>query len=317
LSNNAVQLALFEQRLPKKPYHTDEFATGLAIARAQNALKSRYIQANGPTHKYWLIFDVDSPDAALGWYDLGAPAPNIVATNRENGHAHLIYGLEISIRTAPDGRSAPLRYAAAIENALREKLGADIGYAGLICKNPLHPHWQVSTWEQNLYDLDWLADYLDLSAYGGRQRLPDYGLGRNCNLFDYLSKWAYKAIRQGWPSYEQWFEACFTRSQGYNVRSFKEPLPLSEVKATAKSVARWTHKNFSATGFSEWQAKQGAKGGKIGGKLSKGGGRPSKAKDHLQAVLELKAQGYTNRDIAEELGIGSASVSRYLKLVSE
>lgn len=162
-----------------------------------------------------------------------------------------------------------------------------------------------------------MADYLDLSAYGGRQRLPDYGLGRNCNLFDYLSKWAYKAIRQGWPSYEQWFEACFTRSQDYNVRSFKEPLPLSEVKATAKSVARWTHKNFSATGFSEWQAKQGAKGGKIGGKLSKGGGRPSKAKEHLQAVLELKAQGYTNRDIAEDLGIGSASVSRYLKLVSE
>ena len=78
-----MQLTLFEQRLPKKPYHTDEFATGLAIARAQNALKSRYIQANGPTHKYWLIFDVDSPDAALGWYDLGAPAPNIVATNRE------------------------------------------------------------------------------------------------------------------------------------------------------------------------------------------------------------------------------------------
>ena len=318
MSNNAVQLALFEQRLPKKPYHTDEFATGLAIARAQNALKSRYIQANGPTHKYWLIFDVDSPDAALGWYDVGAPAPNIVATNRENGHAHLIYGLEVSIRTAPDGRSAPLRYAAAIENALREKLGADISYAGLICKNPLHPHWQVSTWEQNLYDLDWLADYLDLSAYGGRQRLPDYGLGRNCNLFDYLSKWAYKAIRQGWPSYEQWFEACFTRAQGYNVRSFKEPLPLSEVKATAKSVARWTHKNFSATGFSKWQAKQGAKGGKIGGKLSKGGGRPvgtMKINWELwEAIHGLKSQGYSHASIAEDLKISASTVSKYGKI---
>lgn len=89
--------------------------------------KSRYIQANGPTHKYWLVFDVDKPNASLDWYDSGAPAPNIVATNRENGHAHLIYGLEVSIRTAPDGRSAPLRYAAAVENALREKLGADKG----------------------------------------------------------------------------------------------------------------------------------------------------------------------------------------------
>jgi len=88
---------------------------------------------------------------------------------------------------------------------------------------------------------------------------------------------------------------------------------MSEVKVTAKSVARWTHKNFSAAGFSERQARVGA----LDGKVSKGGGRPSKAKEHLQAVLELKAQSCSNRDIAEDLGIGSASVSRYLKQVSE
>ncbi len=310
MNNSAQQLTLFEQRLPKKPYHTDEFSTGLSIARAQNAIKSRYIQANGPTHKYWLVFDVDSPNAALGWYDVGAPAPNIVATNRENGHAHLIYGLEVSIRTAPDCRSAPLRYAAAVESALREKLGADIGYAGLICKNPLSPHWLVSTWEPNLYDLDWLADYLDLSGYSGSHRLPHYGLGRNCNLFDYLSKWAYKAIRQGWPSFEQWFEACFTRAQGYNVRTFKEPLPLSEVKATAKSVARWTHKNFSITGFSDWQAKQGAKGGKVSKRPTQNGKSKSEL---LPEVVKLKEQGYSNRDIAQDLCISASTVSLYLK----
>ena len=313
MNNSAQQLSLFELRLPKKPYHTDEFANGLAIARAQNAIKSRYIQANGPTHKYWLVFDVDKPNASLDWYDSGAPAPNIIATNRENGHAHLIYGLEVSIRTAPDGRSAPLRYAAAVESALREKLGADIGYAGLICKNPLNPHWQVSTWEPCLYNLDWLADYVDLSAYSGRRRLPDYGLGRNCNLFDYLSTWAYIAIRQGWPEYERWLEACLTRAEGYNKKTFKEPLPQSEIKATAKSVARWTHKNFSAAGFSEWQAKQGAKGGKV----SKGGGRPSNSKldkkELSKAIIKLKAQSYSNRDIAQDLGVSASTVSLYLK----
>ena len=261
------------------------------------------------------MFDVDKPNASLDWYDSGAPAPNIVATNRENGHAHLIYGLEVSIRTAPDGRSAPLRYAAAVENALREKLGADIGYAGLICKNPLNPHWQVSTWEPCLYDLDWLADYVDLSAYSGRKRLPDYGLGRNCNLFDYLSTWAYKAIRQGWPEYERWLEACLTRAEGYNKKTFKEPLPQSEIKATAKSVARWTHKNFSAAGFSEWQAKQGAKGGKV----SKGGGRPAgsvKVNWELwEAVRNLKSQGYAHAAIAEDLKISASTVSKYAKIL--
>ncbi|TOG57281.1 replicase, partial [Vibrio parahaemolyticus] len=96
-----------------------------------------------------------------------------------------------------------------------------------------------------------------------QKRLPDYGLGRNCNLFEYLSTWSYKAIRQGWPDYEQWFEACFTRAMGYNKQQFKQPLPENEVKHTAKSVAKWTHKHFSPSAFSAWQAKQGAKGGKI------------------------------------------------------
>ena len=36
--------------------------------------------------------------------------------------------------------------------------------------------------------------------------------------------------------------------------------------------------------------------------------------DLLPEVLRLKAEGYTNRDIADELGIGSASVSRYLNI---
>lgn len=301
------QLVLFQARLPVKPYHSDDLTNGLSIVKAQHALKSRYIQPNGPTHKYWLVFDVDTSTATMDWYDLGAPAPNIIATNIENGHAHLIYGLEVSIRTAPDGKSKPLRYAAAVENALRDKLGADIGYAGLICKNPLHAHWRVSTWENNLYTLDWLADCLDLSAYNNQKRLPDYGLGRNCNLFEYLSKWSYKAIRQGWPDYEQWLEACFTRAVGYNKQQFKQPLPENEVKHTAKSVAKWTHKNFSPSAFSAWQANQGAKGGKI----SKGGGRPSL--DLAQQVQELKLHKHSNRAIAKILNISASTVSKYSK----
>jgi len=305
--NAAYQLTLFEKRLPKKPYYSDDLSNGLSIIAAKKAVKSRYIQHNGPTHKYWLVFDVDRLGATMCWEDTGAPAPNIVATNRENGHAHLIYGLEIPIRTAPDGSSKALRYAAAIESALGAKLGADEGYTGLICKNPLNPHWFVSTWEPNLYTLDWLADYLDLSAYNGSKRLSGNGLGRNCNLFDYLSEWAFKAIRQGYPQYDRWFEAVFTRAEAYNNREFKSPLPLSEVKATAKSVAKWTHKHMTPEGFSAWQARQGAKGGKVSKRPTKVG---TKA-ELLPQVLSMQAQGYSNRMISEDLGIGSATISRW------
>lgn len=277
------------------------------MRKASLAMKSRYIQPNGSTHKYWLVFDVDRPDATMCWDAIGAPAPNIVVTNRVNGHAHLIYGLEVSVRTAPDGSFAALRYAAAIESALRAKLGADEGYTGLICKNPLHSHWLVSTWEPHLYTLNWLADYLDLSVYNGSKRLPNQGLGRNCNLFEYLSSWAYKAIRQGWPEYDRWYEAVLTRASAYNNREFKSPLPTSEIKATAKSVAKWTHQRMTPEGFCAWQARQGAKGGKVSKRPTKIGTKG----ELLPLVLSMQAQGYSNRIISEDLGIGSATISRW------
>ena len=311
-----AQLELFRERLPRKPYHTDELTTGLSIADVSRALGARYIQPNGPTHRHWIVFDVDQPAATLSWDDVGAPAPNITVTNRANGHAHLIYGLETPIRTAPDGNVAPLRYAAAIEAALREKLSADLGYSGLICKNPLHTHWLVQVWEPYSYDLNWLADYLDLSPYNGRKQLPAYGLGRNCTLFEKTRQWAYKAIRQGWPGYEAWLAAVVERAIGYNVQ-FEQPLPVNEVRHTAKSIAKWTHRNLTPAGFSAVQAARGAKGGKV----SKGGGRPSnsgKARaDLLPEVLRLKGMGYSNRDIGEDLGISSSTVSLYLKRESE
>lgn len=99
------------------------------------------------------------------------------------------------------------------------------------------------------------------------------------------------------------------RATGYNVQ-FEQPLPANEVRHTAKSIAKWTHSNLTPAGFSAVQAARGAKGGKVSKRPTKGG--KSKA-DLLPEVLRLKGMGYSNRDIAEDLGIGSASVSRYLK----
>jgi len=156
----------------------------------------------------------------------------------------------------------PLRYAAAVEAALREKLGADEGYAGLICKNPLHNHWIVQVWETRSYTLDWLSDYLDLSPYNARRRIPDYGLGRNCNLFEKTRIWAYKAIRQGWPEFEQWKAAVLERALAYNAQ-FEAPLPVAEVKATAKSIAKWTHAHLSPAGFRAAQSSRGKRSGAV------------------------------------------------------
>ncbi|MBN8086346.1 replication initiation protein, partial [Vibrio vulnificus] len=97
--------------------------------------------------------------------DVHAPTPNLSVKNPANGHAHLLYALDTAVRTAPDNSSLKaLRYAAAVERGLREKLHADLGYSGLLCKNPLHDYWGVTEWRSEPYTLDELADYVDLSA---------------------------------------------------------------------------------------------------------------------------------------------------------
>ncbi|HDS1213547.1 TPA: primase C-terminal domain-containing protein, partial [Shewanella algae] len=118
---------------------------------------------------------------------------------------------------------------------------------------------------------------LDLGAANDREILPDYGLGRNCTLFDKTRKWAYRAIRQGWPQYDQWLQACFERAKAYNLQ-FSAPLDENEVMGIAKSIAKWTNKNFSQETFSSYVRKTHLSSiqslrGRIGGSKSKGGGR--------------------------------------------
>ncbi|WP_200550087.1 primase C-terminal domain-containing protein, partial [Klebsiella pneumoniae] len=89
-------------------------------------------------------------------------------------------------------------------------------------------------------------------------------------------------IRQGWPEYNQWLQACYERASAYNLQ-FAAPLDENEVSGIAKSIAKWTIKNFSENEFNRYvknthtkeiQSIRGKKGGAIGGVLSRGGGRP-------------------------------------------
>ena len=268
-------LNLFNDRLPHKPYFSDDLRFGVRIAGKERAILAKYIQFNQPHAMFWLGFDVDRIGAAIDWSDRNAPAPTLTITNPENGHAHLLYALKTSIRTAPDGKMKPLKYAAAVENALRKKLDADVGYSGLICKNPNHGHWKIAVWQPELYTLDWLADSLDLNAANDKEVVADYGLGRNCTLFDKTRKWAYRSIRQGWPEYEQWLQACYERASAYNLQ-LSVPLDEREVIGIARSIAKWTKSNFSNENFLDYVVRTHSpdiqsRRGKISGAVRRSG----------------------------------------------
>ncbi len=254
----SAALQYFEENLPHRPYHTDDLAFGLRISGKGRALLARYIQQNQPHAQFWLVFDVDREGAAIDWSDRNAPAPNITVKNPVNGHAHLLYALNIAVRTAPDASVKALKYAAAVERSLCEKLCADVNYSGLICKNPFHLEWQVMEWREEAYTLGELADYLSASAR--RSIDKRYGMGRNCHLFEMTRKWAYRAIRQGWPAFSQWLDAVIQRVEMYNA-SLPVPLSPAECRAIGKSIAKYTYRKFSPEGFSAVQAARGRKGG--------------------------------------------------------
>ncbi|MCA9324368.1 replication initiation protein [Candidatus Saccharibacteria bacterium] len=258
--SNALQLDLFET-LPNKPYCTDEL--GVTYIRPKStAIKKKYLQVNQPKLVTYLVFDIDRQGGVLSWYDNDLPAPYWTSKNPENGHAHIAYRLKVPFSTSDIAHSEPIRYAAAIQSAMTERLKADRGFAGLLTKNPLHPYWQNEYWTEYEYTLDELADYLDLKGHPLRGSETS-GLGRNCELFDNTRQWAYRAIREYWaPNYKRkWNAAVYDKVESTNSQ-FNVPLPVSEVKAIAKSIANWTYREFTPEKFRQSQAKKGAKGGK-------------------------------------------------------
>ncbi|HEH9442052.1 TPA: replication initiation protein [Aeromonas sobria] len=335
----APQAAEFVERLPRRPYCTDDPSHGLLIRPQATALAYRHIQHNPPPHVSCIVFDVDRArhdqywrDGYHEWRDRGLPTPHWIAINPESGNYHIGYLLAAPVARTSAARLKPLRYLAAIEHVLAKRLDADMGYAGLITKNPVHGDWWTIWHNHEPYSLDYLAEFCpdaDLASYSRRSRKEVGGLGRNVTVFDNVREWGYPAVRSYWRpnGYDAWADAVFVACGSANAFGLEQggPLPSNEIKAIAKSIARWIWQRFTPAGFSQVQAHRGAKGGRIGGpiggKVSKGGGRPSNSgktrAELLPEVQRLKSLGYSNRDIAEDLGIGSASVSRYLSNFSQ
>lgn len=303
-------LKVFERFLPAKPYYCDE--TGyLRIAGRSLARAAAHIQFNGPTHKRWLVFDVDRSDAYDLLQDPHVPKPNIVIFNPANGHAHFFYLLETPVRTALDGSSRALRYCEAIERALCIRLGADRAYSGLIAKNPLHPHWYTVQSRQTPYTLSELADWFtrdELNAAWEPLDLDDDGSERrNVITFEKLRLWSYRAIQQldSADGYERWHSAVFQRCVAIQ-QQFRESLPVSEIKAIAKSVARWTYQRFRGGGhsdaFIQRQRERGSRGGQC---------KAMAYESKRSEALTMRRSGMTIKLIAEQLGVSEKSVKRW------
>lgn len=233
--------------LPKKPYCSNDLGFGMVVRPKNKSVTFKYLQINDLFVKA-LIFDIDRPFGALAWEEAGLPIPAWATVNPKNGYAHLVYPLKTPVCRTDAGRLKPLEYLAAIEAGYRNRLEADPGYSGLLTKNPLHPDWGSVDFDGSAaYDLAYLADWIDLPKKSEKRILPE-GLGRNCILFDVVRKWAYQAIKNYWSPEGSgtWHKAVLDYCRNCNV--FSVPLPDSEIRATAKSIANWTWKRITPQG---------------------------------------------------------------------
>ena len=300
------QLDLFES-LPKRPYCMDEKPGYMVIRSKAIAVKKPYIQVNPPVTTIYFVFDDDKNDAALSWFDSNLPAPYWTTQNPENGHAHICYKLEIPLHTSEFSSIKAIKYAQAVYYAYALKMGADLSYSQLITKNPLHPQHRTTYWTKQAYSLDYLADFVDLPKKLPK-KLEVVGLGRNVTMFEKGRRWAYTAIRDYMHHHSSsaWEHAVKTHLEAINS-TFEPPLPYSEVKATAKSIAKWVWQRFSYGDFSEIQAKRGAKGGKKGGIVRSA----QYAELRIQAKL-MHEQGMNKTQIAKHLGVTRMTIINWL-----
>lgn len=309
-----------QSRWPRRPSCTADFEHGTHHLPLLRALTRPYIQANPPHLRVWSIQDVDRANGAGAWEEAYLPPPTWAAVNRQNGHAHLVWGLRAPVLV--DGlaaRDAPMRYLCAVESLMREKLEADAGFAGLITKNPAHPLWRVLRPASGIqvYDLADLAEWLPGIEKHLPRRRPNanqaVGLGRNVTLFDRLRAWSYRGVRRYWggglSGWNAWMSSCNVTALVMNGE-FGNPLGGTEVWHIAKSVAKWTWRNFSSSGFSKAQAARGRLGG-----LSSAQARRDASEPARQEAQELARAGYSYRAIAAQVGVSVGTAYTWCRSV--
>lgn len=298
---------------PRRPYCSDDLEAGVKIRSLRQALLHPYVQANPPHLRVWMLFDIDRPDAATAWETAKLLPPTWNVINRENLHGHSAWGVSAPVLVDGLGaRDAPMRYLCAIEAMMRDRLDADPGFAGLITKNPAHPRWQTLRGPRLSYSLKELAEVLPgIEKYRPKKRAECVGLGRNVTLFDTLRKDCYSAIRQYWggglQGWNAWLSHCNTRALTMNADLFgANYLHGKEVWHIARSVAKWTWRNFSADGFSQWQAQAGKKGGVASGKA-----RAAASEDKRASARLMRSSGMSYGAIAAELGVSKGIVHKW------
>ena len=162
----------------------------------------------------------------------------------------------------------------------------------------------VTTWgRRNPFSLQQLAEVLPPSWQAPRVALS--GVGRNVDLFLSLMKWAGREENRDL--------AVLPVAEAINEHYAHEGrgrLPISEVRATAKSVEGY-RRQWEVRGWHRpsWIARQEARG-RVGGFMSEKA-RRERNRDRDEAILAAVAGGQSKRAVAKLFGLNEGTI-RYI-----
>jgi hypothetical protein len=314
IDNKYLLINRLYENLPRKPYCTNDFF-GLQIREKKYAISHSHIQFNHPSFKRYIVIDADYAGAATAWkYDFpeNIPVPNLIVTNPENSHCHFYYELSAPVSFTESSSIKAQNFYTAVNKKLTEVLRGDTKYTGLIAKNPAHEKWIVEAPRVESYSLHELVEHLELHpseyrALPGKKSFEaiDVSNGRNDMLFNSIRVKAYVHIRDfRSKTYAEWEDHVRNMIQEKNLE-FNEPLPYSEVKATAKSIAKycWKKDGYCYQEFCERQINKAKKGGRV---------RSDKYIELRKKAIALLKRGKNKKFIANVLAVSYRSVLRWL-----
>lgn len=300
-----------------------------------------YMQVNQKYRRSWLVFDIDRNVAGFPWEETSGyilPPPNLMVSNRDNGHCHLFYAIT-PVNTGDKGRTEPIAYMNAVYQGMAVAMKADLAYRGPVAKTPGHPKWHTLEIHDDVYSLGDLADYVELperrpfESRGVRSlELADPGGSRHWALFRALCPRAYSSVdwfrEHGcYASFRESLDSfAFTLNQrGWAHINKKGRLRLSQVRSTVRSVSRWTWDNYRGSGRCHrgvmaldasipLKVRQG-----MSAKRTHTKRRESTDKRIVAACRNLMAEGrlLTFVAIAQASGLSRQTVAKYRELIDD
>ncbi len=235
--------------LTESPYlaRCSDNKTAALVRPREHAIRFPYMQINRREMVSWLIFDLNHANSLI-WDDLGLPQPNLIVRNRISGHSHLYYAIS-PVCTSEKARDKPIQYMKAVYSAFALLLKADPDYnSGPVAKTPGHPWWLTTELHDSVYELADLADYVDtqVSSWTKASRLEDLPESRHVILFEKLRYYAYSVVGQqreegNFESFCRLLDTYAANINNFSRQGFQTGnLPLSSLRATVRSVSRWT-----------------------------------------------------------------------------